>query len=198
MANHALLVAAVVGVLAASAVRAAAGVCVADGTATSAFTTETARASARMLEATGHAFRALAALDEGGPDPEPHLGEARRLLDEAITGYRTALALTDDVAKTDAFLRERAFDRLQAIYGITPGSIEHRRWQLFAKTARESKTPTADLLRVCISGAETLKSVTTRLTRAVQPAQRRRSEAQWHLILMHGALVSDALDASAR
>jgi hypothetical protein len=171
--------------------------CVADGTASAAFGAATARASARFHEATGHAFRAFAALDEGS-SPEQHFGEARRLLDEASSRYREALARADDVAQVDVFLKERPFDRLQAVFGIAPGSLEQRRWQLFAKTVKESRTPAADLLRVCIAGAETLKGVTSNVTGKTQPAQRRRSQAQWHQILLHGALVSDALDASIR
>jgi hypothetical protein len=173
-----------------------AGVCIADGTASAAFGAATARGSARFLEAASHAWRAFAALDEGTP-AEQHFGEARRLLDDTINRYREALARTEDVAQTDGFLKDRAFDRLQAIFGLSPGSLEQRRWLTLAKTARESKTPTEDLLRVCVSGAETLKS-STYTTRETQAAQRRRAEAQWHLILMHGALVSDALDGSAR
>ena len=157
----------------------------------------TARASARLQEASGHALRAFAALDEGA-SPEQHFGEARRLLDDAINRYREALARTDDVAQTDVFLKERPFDRLQALFGIAPGSLEQRRWQLFAKIVKESRTPTADLLRVCIAGAETFKGVTSNVTGKTQAAQRRRSQAQWHQILLHGALVSDALDGSIR
>ena len=56
----------------------------------------------------------------------------------------------------------------------------------------------ADLIRVCVAGVESLKSVTAGLKPGISAVQVRRAAYSWHLVLMHGALVSDAFDASIR
>jgi chemotaxis response regulator CheB len=156
----------------------------------------TARGSARFLEAASHAFLAFKVLDEGGEGLSTHTAATVRLLDEAIAEYRRALSQSSELAETDRFLKDRQFERLQRKLGITPGTLEHRRWELIAKAARQSKHATRDLIGVCIGGAEQLKYVTTTLKPDMQPAQRRQVAASWYLTLSHGHLVSDAFDAS--
>ena len=156
----------------------------------------TARGSARFLEAASQAFLALKVLDERGDGFGTHTAAMTRLLDEAIAEYRRALTQSSELAETDRFLKARQFERLQRLLGITPGTLEHKRWDLIAKAARQSKHATRDLLGVCISGAEQLKYVTTTLKPETQPAQQRQVAASWYLALSHGHLVSDALDAS--
>lgn len=167
------------------------GVPGADGLAQS-----TARASGRFLEAAGHAFLALGALEERGDGLDTHLAAAVRLLDEAIQGYRGALARASELAEVDRFLRERPFERLERIFGIGRGTLSHQRWELIAKAARESPHPARDLIGVCVNGAEQLKYLTSSLRPEMPPAQRRRAASTWYLVLSHGHLVSDALDAS--
>ena len=156
----------------------------------------TARGSAKFLEAASQAFLAFKVLDERGEGLGTHTAATIRLLDEALAEYRRALAQSSELAEADRFLKDRQFERLQRRVGITPGTLEHRRWELIAKTARQSRHATRDLIGICISGAEQLKYVTTTLKPETQPAQRRQVAATWYLALSHGHLVSEALDAS--
>jgi hypothetical protein len=156
----------------------------------------TADASSRFLEAAGHALLALGLLEAGGEGLDTHVSAAVRLLDEAIQAYRGALARAPELVEADRFLRQRPFERLERIFGITRGTLSHQRWELIAKTARQSPHATRDLIGVCVSGAEQLKYVTSSLKPELPPAQRRRAASTWYLVLSHGHLVSDALDAS--
>ena len=176
----------------------AASMCHTDRAAPENLATATGKASARFLEAASRAFLAFKALEEGSDAVSLHSQSARSLLDEAIGQYRAALQLADDLAQADAFLKQREFDRLQKIFGITPGTLNQTRWELIAKTAQKSHTPAADLIRVCVAGAESLKSIMAGLRPDLSPVQVRRAAYNWHLVLMHGSLVSDAFDASIR
>lgn len=176
----------------------AASMCNADKAASEALAKATAMASAKFLEAASEVFLAFKEMEGTSNTVETHSARAGTLLDEAISGYRAALSLSEDLARADGFLRDRPFEKLQRVLGITPGTLNHTRWELLAKTARESKTPAADLIRVCLAGAESLKSVTARVKAGSHPTQLRRAAYAWHLVLMHGSLVSDALDSSVR
>ena len=147
-------------------------------------------------DSVSQAFLVLKTLDERCEGLGTLTASTVRLLDEAIAEYRNALAQSSELAETDRFLKARQFERLQRLLGITPGTLEHRRWELIGKAARQSKQATRDLISICISGAEQLKYVTTTLKPETQPAQRRQFAATWYLALSHGHLVSDALDAS--
>jgi hypothetical protein len=176
----------------------AASLCDTDRAASEKLSMATGKASARFLEAASQAFLAFKALEEGSDAVSAHSQSARTLLDEAIGQYKAALQLSDDLAQADAFLKQREFNRLQKVFGITRGTLNHTRWELIAKTAQKSQTPAADLVRVCVAGAESLKSVTAGLKPGISAVQVRRAAYSWHLVLMHGALVSDAFDASIR
>jgi hypothetical protein len=158
--------------------------------------TATAAASAKFLEATSHAMLTLKSLEASSPTYADHRRRAVASLDAAIAGYRRALGLADDVPRADAFLRSRAFERLRATFGITPGSLNSVRWESIAKTSRESATPTADLLGICVTGAQSLRATLNDLKPDTPPSMTRRFGYAWFLVLTHGAMVSDAFDAS--
>lgn len=184
-------------ILALSALPALAGsLCRVALTGTDSVNQSTARGSAKFLEAASHAFLAFKVLEERGEGLSRHTAATVRLLDEAVEEYRRALSQSSELTEADRFLKERQFERLERIVGITRGTLDHKRWELIAKTARQSKQASRDLIRVCISGAEQMKYVTTALTPQTQPAQRRQAAASWYLVLSHGHLVSDAFDAS--
>lgn len=176
----------------------AASMCHADKAASASLGVVTAKASARFLEAASQAFLAFKALEEGSDAASTHSQNARSSLDEAISAYKVALELSADVAQADTFLRQREFERLQRVLGITSGTLSHTRWELFARTAQTSPSPAADLIRVCVAGAESLKVVMASVKPGIRPVQVRRAAYNWHLVLMHGSLVSDAFDASVR
>jgi hypothetical protein len=170
--------------------------CNADGAASENLGTATGKASARFIEAASQAFLAFRAVEEGSDAVSAHSQSARSLLDEAISAYRMALQLAADLAQADTFLKQREFERLQKVLGIAPGTLNHTRWELIARTAQKSHTPAADLIRVCVAGAESLKSVMASVKPGIPRVHLRRAASNWHLVLMHGALVSDAFDAS--
>jgi hypothetical protein len=172
--------------------------CNTDKAASEALGKTTAMASAKFLEAASEAFLAFKAIEARSGSADAHATNAVTLLHEAVRAYGAALSLSEDLAQADGFLRDRPFEKLQRVLGITPGTLNHTRWELITKTARESKTAAADLIRVCVAGAESLKSVTARVKPDTHPTQLRRAAYAWHLVLMHGSLVSDAFDASVR
>lgn len=177
---------------------AAATMCHTSGAATERLGTLTARASARFLEASSQALLALKALDESSTVFAERRARTLTLLDEAIAEYRQALALADDLPRGDEFLRARPFERLRATFGVTPGTLNAVRWEAIVKAARESRTPTADLIGVCIAGAESLKATMAGLKPDTPPSMTRRSAYAWLLVVTHGGLVSDAFDTSVR
>lgn len=158
----------------------------------------TAKASAKFLEATAEAFLAFKAVEEASDALDAHRTKATKLLDEAAGEYRQTFALSEDLKQADGFLRARPFERLQASFGITPGTLNDVRWRTIARTARESKTPAADLIGVCVAGTETLKHVISTVEVNTTSWQLRRSLYNWSLVLPHGALISDAFDSSVR
>jgi hypothetical protein len=176
----------------------AASMCNADKAASEALGVATARASAKFLEAASQALLVFKAIEEASDASSAHAEKVRALLDDAVGAYQAALKLSADLAQADKFLKARPFEKLQITLGITPGTLNHKRWELLAKTVRESKTPAADLIGVCVAGAESLKYVTSTVKPGMQPAQLRRAAYNWHLVLMHGSLVSDAFDSSVR
>jgi len=159
---------------------------------------ETARASAKFLEAASEAFLAVKAVEEGSDAFDIHRTKTKVLLDAAITDYKQAVELREDLQKADSFLKQRPFERLRANFGITPGTLNDLRWQIIQRTARESKAPTTDFIRVCVAGAESLKAGLPTVKPGVPPSLLRRSLSAWFLVLSHGALVSDAFDSSVR
>jgi len=189
---------AAVTLLVSAAPVAAATMCHTAGAASTRLAELTARASARMLEASSQALLALKALEEQGEAFGEHRRRATALLDEALGDYRQALALPDDLARGDAFLKARPFERLRLTLGITPGTLNAVRWEAIARTARQSRTPTADLLGVCVAGAESLKATLAGLGPTTAPSMVRRAGYAWMLVLTHGGLVSDALDDTVR
>ncbi len=176
----------------------AGSLCDTDRTVSEKLSTATGKASATFLEAASQAFLAFKAVDEGLDAVSAHSQNAQTLLEEAIDQYKAALQLSDDLVQADTFLKQREFNHLQKVFGITPGTLNHTRWELIAKTAQKSQTPAADLIRVCVAGAESLKSVTAGLKPGISAVQVRRAAYTWQLVLMHGSLVSDAFDASVR
>lgn len=158
----------------------------------------TAKASASFLQATSEAFLLFRAIEEESDGYQTHLRAATTLLEGAISDYEKALRSSEDLKSADQFLKARPFDRLQRMLGITPGTLNHTRWQLIAKTVRESPTPAADLIRVCVASGETLKYSISSLKPGMVPTQLRRAEYAWLLVLSHGALISDAFDGSVR
>ena len=174
----------------------AATMCHTAGAAPERLATATAAASAKFLEATSHAMLTLKALEESSPAYVDHRKRAVSALDASIAGYRRALTLTDDLARGDEFLRARAFERLRSTFGITQGSLNAVRWDAIAKKAHESATPTADLVGICITNAQSLKATLNDLKPETAPSMKRRLGYAWFLALTHGGLVSDAFDAS--
>jgi len=174
----------------------AATMCHTAGAAPERLATATGAASGKFLEATSHAMLALKSLEESSPTYVDHRKRAVAALDAAVAGYRRALTLTDDVARGDEFLRARAFERLRATFGVTQGSLNAVRWDAIAKKARESATPTADLIGICITSAQSLKATLNDLKPETAPSMKRRFGYAWFLALTHGGLVSDAFDAS--
>ena len=156
----------------------------------------TASASAKFLEATSHAMLTLKAVEESSPSYADHRKRATASLDAAIAGYRRALTFADDVQRTDAFLRARGFDRLRVTFGITQGTLNAVRWEAIARAARESSTPSADLIGICVTGAQSLRATLNDLKPDVSPSMTRRLGYAWLLVLTHGGLVSDAFDSS--
>jgi len=135
----------------------------------------------------------------GRPRPPQLQGGRRRTgrLRESPRGLLEA-ARRRELQRADTFLKNRAFDRLQAAFGITPGTLNHTRWEIIVKTAQTSKTPTAELLSVCVAGAETLKYTMSTVTLGTPASMLRRASTTWFSVLSHGALVSDALDSLVR
>ena len=158
----------------------------------------TAKASAALLDASSAAFLVFKALDEQSPAYAGHVANTTKLLEAAVGEYEEALKLTDDLKAADQFLKARPFDRLQRMLGIAPGTLNHTRWQMMAKTAKDSQHPTADLIKVCVSGAESLKYTIAGMKPDTAPPQIRRAAYAWSLVISHGALVSDAFDSSVR
>ena len=158
----------------------------------------TARASATFLDASSAIFLALKALDERSDAYASHVASASKLLEAAAGEYGDALKLADDLKAADQFLKTRPFDRLERMLGIAPGSLSQTRWLMIAKTAKDSPHPTADLIRVCVSGAQSLRSAIAELKPDLAPAQIRRAAYAWSLVISHGGLVSDAFDSSIR
>ena len=175
----------------------AASMCVTDGAASAKLHEATSKASAKFLEAASRALLMFRALDLG-EDFKRHANEARALLDDAVTGYQAALALKDDLRTADQFLRERPFENLQRSLGITPGTLDHVRWEALGRIARQSKTPTADLIAICMNSVGQLKYTTASVTADMNRVLLRRAAATWYAVLSHGALVSDAFDASVQ
>jgi hypothetical protein len=196
--TFAAVVAGLALVVAAPSRATAASMCNTDAAASSALGAATARGSAKFLEAASQAFLAFKAIEEKADAFPGHLEQVRRLLDGAIEDYQEALKLSQDLAQADAFLRERPFERLRSTLGLSPGSLNYNRWSIIAKTARESKTPAAALITVCVTSAQQLKADAGSITPSMHPAQVRRAAYTWQLVLMHGSLVSDAFDASVR
>src|SRR5262245_23792902 len=174
----------------------AATMCHTDGAATERLATLTARASARFLEASSEALLAVKSQEESSQALAEHRTRALALLDAATADYRQALALADDLPRGDEFLRARAFERLRAVLGVTPGTLNAVRWEHLVRSARESRTPTADLIGVCVAGAESLKVTMTELKPDTSPLMARRAAYAWFLVLTHGGLVSDVFDTS--
>jgi len=185
-------------VLAAAAPASAALMCHAAGGSSDRLAAVTARASATFLEAASQAMLAYRALETASTSFVEHRERTTALLDAAIAAYREALALTDDLARADEFLRARPFERLRVTFGISPGSLSAVRWEIIARTARTARTPAADLLGVCVAGAETLKATLGEVKPETATAQIRRSAVTWTQVLTHGGLVSDAFDPSVR
>ena len=158
----------------------------------------TAQASAEFLEAASEVLLAFKTAEEASGDPEPRLASTRALLDRAILGYRRALSLTDDLERADRFLKTRPLESLRIKLGITPGTLNHTRWEIIAKTVAESPTPAAELIGVCAKSAESLKASTAAVKAGMPAIQIRRGMYTWWLVLTHGMLVSDALDSSVR
>jgi len=175
----------------------AASMCVTDGAASPKLHERTARASANFLEAASQAMLMFRALDLG-EDFQRYAHKAALLLDDAVAGYKAALGLKDELGTADQFLRERSFDRLGRLLGITPGTLNYVRWEALARIARESKTPAADLIDVCVKSAAQLKYIITSVTADMHRVQVRKAAGTWYAVLSHGALVSDAFDASVR
>jgi hypothetical protein len=158
----------------------------------------TAGASAKFLEAASEAFLLFKAAEQTSDASAAHADKVVQLLDQAIDGYKAALTRSDDLAQADKFLKERPFDKLRIIFGITPGTLEETRWTLLTKTAQSSATPTADFINVCVAGAGALKAATARVKAGLDRSQLRRVASNWYFVLMHGSMVSDAFDASVR
>jgi hypothetical protein len=175
----------------------AANLCVTDGATPGKLGDVTAKASARFLDAASKAFLVFRAL-ELGEDFRPYASEAATLLDAAVAGYQQALALDGEVRAADSFLRERPWERLRRSLGVTPGTLNHVRWEIIEKTARESKTPTADLVFVCTAGAGQLKNLLASITPGMNRVLLRKVASTWYAVLSHGALISDAFDASVQ
>ena len=135
----------------------------------------TAKASAALLDASSAAFLVFKALDEQSSAYADHVANTTKLLEDAVGKYEEALKLTDDLNAADQFLKARPFDRLQRMLGIAPGTLNHTRWQMMAKTAKDSQHPTADLIKVCVSGAESLKYTIAGMKPDTAPPQIRRA-----------------------
>jgi hypothetical protein len=173
----------------------AASMCVTDGAASAKLHEATSKASAKFLEAASRAFLMFRALDLGA-DFKRYASEAGSLLDDAVAGYQAALALKDDLRAADRFLRERPFDNLQRSLGVTPGTLDYVRWEALGRIARQSKAPAADFIGVCMNSAAQLKHTTASITAGMNRVMLRKAAATWYAVLSHGALVSDAFDAS--
>jgi hypothetical protein len=158
----------------------------------------TSQASSSFLEAGSHAFLTFKAYEDGADSFSAHRATALKRLEDASRAYREALSLPDDLQRADTFLRSRPFDRLQAVFGITPGTPNHSRWEIIVRTAQTSKSPAAELLQVCAVGADSLKYTMTTARPDMPAALLRRAVSAWLSVLAHGQLVSDAFDSSAR
>ena len=177
---------------------AAGNLCTVDKPTSEALATRTSQGSAKLLEAAAHALLSFKAADDAPEGFENHRAASLRLLDDAVRAYKDALSQPAELQRADTFLKNRAFDRLQAAFGITPGTLNHTRWEIIVKTAQTSKTPTAELLSVCMAGAETLKYTMSTVTLGTPASMLRRASTTWFSVLSHGALVSDALDSLVR
>ena len=177
---------------------AAGNLCTVDKPTSEALATRTSQGSAKLLEAAAHALLSFKAADDAPEGFENHRAASLRLLDDAVRAYKDALSQPAELQRADTFLKNRAFDRLQAAFGITPGTLNHTRWEIIVKTAQTSKTPTAELLSVCVAGAETLKYTMSTVTLGTPASMLRRASTTWFSVLSHGALVSDALDSLVR
>jgi hypothetical protein len=166
------------------------------GAAPERLATATAGASSKFLEATSHALLTLKAVEEASAAFADHRRRATSALDAAVAAYRRALTFPEDLQRADAFLKARAFERLRLSFGITQGSLNGVRWETIARIARESSTPSADLIGVCVTGAQSLKATLNDLKLDTPPSMTRRLGYAWFLVLTHGGLVSDAFDAS--
>ena len=177
---------------------AAGNLCTVDKPTSEALATRTSQGSAKLLEAAAHALLSFKAADDAPEGFENHRAASLRLLDDAVRAYKDALSQPAELQRADTFLKNRAFDRLPAAFGITPGTLNHTRWEIIVKTAQTSKTPTAELLSVCVAGAETLKYTMSTVTLGTPASMLRRASTTWFSVLSHGALVSDALDSLVR
>jgi len=177
---------------------AAGNLCTVDKPTSEALATRTSQGSAKLLEAAAHALLSFKAADDAPEGFENHRAASLRLLDDAVRAYKDALSQPAELQRADTFLKNRAFDRLLAAFGITPGTLNHTRWEIIVKTAQTSKTPTAELLSVCVAGAETLKYTMSTVTLGTPASMLRRASTTWFSVLSHGALVSDALDSLVR
>jgi len=176
----------------------AATMCHTAGASTERLAALTGRASGKFLQAASHGMLAVKALEDSPTAFPEQRARVTELLDAAIADHREALATGDDLKRVDEFLRAREFARLRLTFGITPGTLNATRWETIARIARDSRTPTADLIGVCVAGAEMLKSTIADLKPDARPSMIRRATYAWFLVLTHGGLVSDALDAAVR
>ena len=158
----------------------------------------TGRASATFLDAASAALVLLKTVEESAERSSVSSSRVEELLARTIADYREALTLAEELSLADTFLRGRPFERLRAMLGITPGTLNHTRWEIMAKTAKESKAPATDLLNVCVASAESLKYTMASVKPGASSSLLRRALYSWSLVLSHGALVSDAFDASIR
>ena len=177
---------------------AAGNLCTVDKPTSEALATRTSQGSAKFLEAAAHALLSFKAADDASEGFENHRAASLRLLDDAVRAYKDALSQPAELQRADTFLKNRPFERLRAAFGITPGTLNDTRWEIIVKTAQTSKTPTAELLAVCVAGAETLKYTMSAVTLATPASMLRRASTAWFAVLSHGALVSDALDSLVR
>jgi hypothetical protein len=158
----------------------------------------TASASAKLLEAASQAMLAFRGLRESGAAFGEHKRRATDLLESAVADYRRAQSMAEELGRLDTFLRARPFEQLRLVFGITPGSLNATRWEAFAAMARRSKAPAAEIIGVCVNGAESLKAGLAAIGADTSPAQLRRALNAWFLVISHGGLASDAFDPTIR
>lgn len=185
-------------VLASASPSAAGNLCTIDKATSEVLAASTSEGSARFLEAASHAFLTFGAVDDSRAGFDEHREAALKLLDDAARAYRDALTNAVELQRADTFLKHRAFDRLRPAFGITPGTLNETRWDIIVKTVQTAKEPTAELLGVCLAGAQTLKNTMSTIKLDTPPAMLRRAVASWFSVLSHGTLVSDAFDPLVR